>query len=122
MSYPSHARLRTVRLRPFGRGTKPCFTLTMWDTGRTGRLGHREIAYRLSCAGRTVFSGEDYGCPSHVPIDSDRCVASLMRFLTLRPGDTDAAYFEGYSREQLEFAQLFGEAMEVYCAERFGGP
>lgn len=122
MSARDHRHLRTVRLRPCGHGTKPCFTLTTWDTGRTMPLGHSVIGYRLSCAGVTVFSGEDFGCAGHVPIDSDKCLASLMSFLTLRPGDTDYDYFAGYSREQLEFAQSFGEEMAIYCAERFGEP
>jgi hypothetical protein len=36
--------------------------------------------------------------------DSLETVASLLTFLTLRPGDTDADYFAGYTPAQMEWA------------------
>lgn len=63
----------------------------------------------------TIFSGEDFGlAPQHDP-DSDTCIAALLSFLSLRPGDTDRDYFANYTSRQLSFAQTYGETLSVYA-------
>ena len=37
----------------------------------------------------------------------------LLAFLSLKPGDTDPEYFEGYTPEQLEFARQEGESLSL---------
>jgi hypothetical protein len=79
--------LRNVRL---ARG----YTLRTWATPRTDSRGQTIIGYSLrDVDGETVFEAEDFaGSPMHAD-DSDETLRSLLSFLTLRPGDTDAEYF-----------------------------
>jgi hypothetical protein len=50
-------------------------------------------------------------------IDSDESVRALLSFLTLRPGDTDAEYFENYTQEQLDFANEHAEMLSMYAID-----
>ena len=95
--------LRRVRLTPLTDGRT--FELHMWDTGRTDRRGQSFIAYRFGVVGdeAPLFEGTDFaGSPMHAD-DSDACVATLLTFLTLRPGDTDRDYFDDYTPDQLDW-------------------
>jgi hypothetical protein len=122
------SKLRCVTFRPYLPGRGPAFQLVTWDTGRFMTCSYKYLlGYRLmqeTGPGRGVvlFEGEDFGCPGHVTIDSDECVRSLMTFLCLRPGDTDAEYFAGYTEEQLAFAREHAEALalevEAWFTER----
>jgi hypothetical protein len=101
----------------------PRFALTLWDTGRV--IGGKcQLGYRLTQSEngqlRTLFEGEDFCASPLHPIDSDETVEALMGFLTLRPGDTDAEYFEGYTPEQLAFCQEQAEALTCEVEARFG--
>lgn len=130
--------LRVVRFRPYrasvGNRFRPQFRLTTWDTGRTGFGGKNLVGYRLSMGGGdkrsesvtgqpavwvTVFRGEDFACSPLHAIDSDMVIASIMGFLTLRPGDTDSDYFADYTPEQIEFAQEWAEALSCEVSARF---
>lgn len=117
--------LRRVRFTPYRKGAGPRFTLTTWDTNRTGYGGKYLVGYRLTMRegnGRPVvlFSGEDFGCaPSHA-IDSDAAVEGIMSFLTLRPGDTDAEYFADYTPAQLDYCSAHAEALSCNVSDRFG--
>ena len=116
--------IRRVRFTPYRRGRGPRFTLTLWEAPSNG--SHRAMmGYRLRMAegggaSRTLFEGEDFGCSPLHASDSDAAVEAIMSFLTLRPGDTDSEYFEGYTGEQREYCTQHAEALacEVYC--RFG--
>jgi hypothetical protein len=67
-----------------------------------------------------LFEGEAFaGSPLHAD-DSDATVAALLAFLTLRPGDTDSEYFDGYSPAQLHFAERHAEVLSAEAAFRFG--
>jgi len=48
-------------------------------------------------------------------IDSDASIGALLGFLTLRPGDTDAEYFENYTDRQREFCDTDAEALSIYA-------
>ena len=37
--------------------------------------------------------------------DADATLRALLGFLTLRPGDTDADYFDGYTQRQRAFCE-----------------
>jgi hypothetical protein len=84
------------------------FTLEVWDTNvptGTGRLAHTLLAYRLSDRGRTIFAGDSFSPPLGVCIDSDECVAALLFWFTLQPGDTDDDYFADYTQIQREWLE-----------------
>lgn len=127
--------LRTVRFRPYRKGMGPQFKLVTWDTGRTGYGGKYLVGYRLVMGGGsnrtesatgqpaawvTLFEGEDFGCSPMHAIDSDETIAGIMGFLTLRPGDTDADYFENYTPEQLAFCSEHAESLACEVEGRFG--
>ena len=107
--------LRRVWFQPYCGKDAPRFRLTTWDTGRTGYGGNYLVGYRLSIIKPgtilTLFEGEDFGCSPLHCIDSDETVAGIMGFLTLRPGDTDAEYFEDYTPEQLAYCSEHAEAL-----------
>ena len=80
--------------------------LRTWDTGRTDGRGQTRIGYAFSDpAGNVLFRGRDFcASPLHAD-DSDASLRALLGFLTLRPGDTDPEYFDGYSAAQRAFAE-----------------
>ncbi len=43
-----------------------------------------------------------------------------MGFLTLRPGDTDQEYFDGYTDNQLQYADEHAETLSCEVCSRFG--
>lgn len=111
--------IRVCEFSPYRKGCGPKFRLRLWDTGRSDELGKQVLAYALHYTGdkNPIFAGEDFHCSPMVAIDSDSCVASLMAFLTLRPGDTDAEYFAHYTDRQREFCDQHAESLagEVYA-------
>ena len=112
--------LRHVHLTPLTDGRT--FDLQTFDTGRTDWRGQTVIAYRFGVVGEPdpIFEGADFcGSPMHAD-DTDLTLASLLCFLTLRPGDTDADYFDAYTPRQREWTQDFAcEALgaDVSCFE-----
>lgn len=84
---------------------KSGFTLRLWDTGKRDWRGQTKLDYELKDGRKVVFAGDDFaGSPMHAD-DSRETVAALLGFLTLKPGDTDADYFEQYTPEQLAWCQ-----------------
>ena len=112
--------LRTVRFSPYRKGCGPTFTLETWDTGNHDSYGKWIVGYRLRSQGKTIFEGEDFCCSPMHAIDSDEAIASLMAFLTLRPGDTDREYFANYTPAQLEFCDQHAEMLACEVQSRFG--
>lgn len=116
--------LRDCRFSPYRKGMGPTFRLQMWDARTRDHRGVTCIRYRLTMLEngvRTVlFDAADYhGSPSHAD-DSDANVAGLMGFLTLRPGDTDAEYFDSYTAVQLDYAGSHAETLSCCVIDRFG--
>jgi len=64
-----------------------------------------KVKYELRLEDTTIFEGSDYK-PSPLckegPL-SKYSAAELLDILFLKPGDTDAEYFEDYTKEQLDF-------------------
>ncbi len=93
--------LRTMTLDLAGQP----YTLDTYDTHRCDRRGQTIIGYEFwePDGVEPLFEGENFaGSPLHAD-DSDETVWSLLNFLSLRPGDTDADYFDGYTRAQREW-------------------
>lgn len=119
--------LRTVVFKPYRKGMGPVFTLFMWDTNKPdGRHAMRTLlGYRLRMSDPqhrviTLFQGEDFGPSPCFADDSDKAVAALMGFLTLRSGDTDSEYFKDYTPVQEAFAAEHAEALSAEVIARFG--
>lgn len=110
--------LLTVVLEPLPESPLPQEPLRVWsessfqldlfeaakkDPEATTTLGYR--LFDREHGPRPVFEGTDFRCSPLHPVDSDRTVASLLGFLSLRPGDTDPAHFERYTPVQLEWCE-----------------
>jgi len=92
------------------------YRLRTWDANRSDPLGKSVVGYELTRPdGRVLFRAEDFACSPLRAIDSDECVRAILTFLTLRPGDTDASYFEGYTAEQMDFARSDAERLSLWC-------
>jgi len=112
--------IRRIILRPYRKDCGPVFSLTMWDSGRSDWRGCSYIRYRLTMGGRALFEGDDFaGSPMHA-IDADETAASLLGFLTLRPGDTDAEYFQDYTPAQRDYCKQHAETLAGEVYSRFG--
>ncbi|GLW26486.1 hypothetical protein Mame01_65280 [Microbispora amethystogenes] len=91
--------------------------------GRTdeGRIRWR---YRLSRRRRTIFSGSDI-CSGVgailVPSELSSAARTVLHYLTLRPGDTDADYFDSYTRAQLEWRDRYAEELSIYAMDEWCG-
>ena len=83
------------------------FELRLYETGRVDRHGKSFLAFEFfdrEFQGEDtvpLFHGEDFCCSPLHAVDSDATVATLLSFLGLSFGDTDAEYFAGYSSRQL---------------------
>jgi hypothetical protein len=86
---------------------KSGFTLRLWDTNTRDWRGQSRLAYELKDGRKVIFAGEDFaGSPMHSD-DSLETVASLLGFLTCKPGDTDSEYFDKYTEDQMDWCQSF---------------
>lgn len=111
---------RTVRFNPYRKGAGPSFTLRMFWTNGCDSAGRKAVGYRLVSEGAVLFEGADFYC--HDEADSDAAVEGIMKFLTLKPGDTDPEYFASYTPAQLEFAAQHAEYLGYEVDNRFCCP
>lgn len=94
------------------------YRLKLWETPKQATTGQWLLAYELQHPdGRVLFTDEDYGCSPMCAVDSDECVRGLLGFLTLRPGDADDEYFDGYTAEQLEWAEAEAELLSLWSVD-----
>ena len=109
-----------LRLLPPGKRCRECGE--DWPCSDSQRTDIRPDIRALHCVKLpvTLFEGEDFGCSPLHSIDSYEAVESIMGFLTLRPGDTDADYFAEYTSEQLRFCDDHAEALRCEVEARFG--
>lgn len=65
------------------------------------------LPYTFTFDGKEIFKGNDFkmGQFSLFDENSREAAIALLGFLTLRPGDTDAEYFDKYTPEQMEWAK-----------------
>ena len=45
---------------------------------------------------------------------------ATLNHLALKPGDTDAAFFDGYTADQLDFVKTYGEEISMIAYSRYG--
>ena len=94
------------------------YTLHTYATNRTDWRGQSYIGYTFASPdGDVIFSGTDFvGSPMHAD-DSDETLRALLSFLTLRPGDTDRDYFDGYTERQIAFRDCDAEALSMWAMD-----
>ncbi len=85
-------------------------TLTIEWTGND--LYNRKCwRYQLIVNDVVMFSGDDLTTPMHD--DLDGAARAALGFLTLRPGDTDADYFDGYTPAQEAWRDEHAETLSM---------
>lgn len=98
------------------------FRLTIWDTFKQEHWGKAQYGYRLTRVEggkqKVIFAGEDYHA---IPSEGrNRVCAGIMTFLTLKKGDTDSEYFDGYSEEQTRFSEQDADWVLQESIRQFG--
>jgi hypothetical protein len=78
------------------------FTLSLARIGGFERRQKWVYDFRRAGDPVALFSGTDFSTPLGTSVEG--ATKGVMGFLTLRPGDTDAEYFEAYSDAQREWA------------------
>jgi hypothetical protein len=86
------------------------------SAGRNGRR-RRHVAQPVLSPGPATFRRADFHCSPLHAVDSDATVAGVLAFLSLKPGDTDSEYFEGYTPGQRAFARAEGENLSRYAED-----
>ena len=75
------------------------------------------LTYYLYHRDELIFNGSDF-CPSPLhEFSDDSTLATLLGFLSLKPGDTDKEYFEDYTKEQLDFVNKHGEYLSLLASK-----
>jgi hypothetical protein len=77
-----------------------------------GRIRYR---YVLEQDGDVIFDGDDFRTGCWAEVDYAEAARSLLGFLTLREGDTDADYFDRYTPEQLAWRDEYAEGLSIYA-------
>lgn len=57
--------------------------------------------------------------PCHA-CDGDDAKRQVLEHLAMKPGDTDDEFFEGYSKEQLDFVDDFSDEIKMTAWDRYG--
>jgi hypothetical protein len=87
------------------------FTLRLYDTYETDRLGKHIVRYVFTMGDNVIFDDRLHCSPLHA-IDSDECVRACLDYISLRPGDTDREFFADYTPAQHEFADMYAEELQ----------
>lgn len=93
---PNHTRI-DVTARVMRRDGDKTTRQTLWERGETW------------C-----------GIPAHQTIDGDDAKECVLSLLAMKPGDTDSSYFEGWTDEQLAFAETYGDTVWIAKDDWFG--
>lgn len=92
--------------------------------GEHQQPNHTKINVVVKLNRKTIFKFGDTWCgiPSHHSIDGVYAKESVLHLIAIKPGDTDPSYFEGYTEEQLDFADSLGEQLFMAAQDRYCDP
>lgn len=86
-------------------------TITAWENGRfPSSSNHTRLDVEVRQGGRVIFEHGNY---------AKELATSLA---AMRPGDTEAEYFEGYTAEQRDWAIQNGEELSMLREARYCDP
>lgn len=119
---PNH--LFTIRIDVAKRDERRRFvTIYAFDGNHCDpRTGHNRIDVVCTLDGKTVFAKGDTWCatPCGKSIDGKDAKELVCSLIAMKPGDTDADYFKGYTLAQLAFAEEHGEYIAMIGEDRYG--
>lgn len=76
-----------------------------------------KLIYHFYHEDKLIFEGSNFKPSPLHSVSSDKTLAALLSFLSLKPGDTDKEYFEDYTQEQLDFVKKHGEYLALFADE-----
>lgn len=88
--------------------------LVITSAGRDG-FAHERWRYELYAGGSLIFDAADLSSP--IGASEDEVAHSALTFLTLRPGDVEAEYFDGYSPVQCAWRDMYAEDLSLVLYE-----
>ncbi len=115
-TYEHLFRLR-VRLEPGKGGTA---VIDAWSHEMIRRDGKSHVVCQLRFGGRTIFDPDHFAIGMPGCVDDDSAKASVLGWMSVKPGDTDAEFFDDFTPEQLEFVEHYGEELSLVRELRFG--
>lgn len=98
-------------------GSNPYCWTPGWDSA--GRI---KLTCEVKYGSEVIFPAGQLTCALHGASDGIAAKELVMSLVAMRPGDTDADYFAGYTPEQLAWATEHGESLGMererrYCDE-----
>src|SRR5580693_4288120 len=106
-----------------GSTVKTLVTIHAFDGGFQAP-NHNRIDVEVRMGGKTVFPrGATYcGLTQGFSVDGIHAKELVLSLIAMKPGDTDNEYFASYTPEQIEFAETFGEDLNMYRLDRCCDP
>jgi len=95
-------------------GSNPYGWTSGWDSA--GRI---KLTCEVKHGSDVIFPAGQLYCALHAASDSIEAKELVMSLVAMRPGDTDADYFEGYTPEQLAWVTEHGEALDMERQTRY---
>ena len=83
---------------------------------------HTRIDCELRHNGRVVFAEGDTWCAMPGVTDGNEARELVGSLFAMRPGDTDRDYFDGYTPEQVAWAEANGEELGRIVSDRYCDP
>lgn len=120
MSNPNVAFTLRIPLRsnlaPVGRVTITAYDdlVPQWDSA-----GRVRLTVEVKHGRAVIFPKGQLTCALHGTSDGIKAKELVMALVAMRPGDTDADYFEDYTAEQLAWVTEHGEAIGIEREARY---
>lgn len=117
MSRKDANRAFTLHLKPFTNEAP--IVVHVYDDLGWDDAGRIRIYLEVRQSGKVIFPrGQLYGA-LHGTSDGIRAREHALAILEMKPGDTDAEYFDGYTPEQLAWATRYGDEISCIRQERY---
>ena len=112
-----------LRLRPYRKEHDArTITVTAFDDAGWDSAGRIKMEYEVKHGKDVIFPrGTLYGAV-HGASDGIRAKEHALACVEMKPGDTDADYFAGYTPEQLEWVAAHGDAISMIRSDRYCDP
>lgn len=117
----NHDHLFTLRVQAF-KG-ESAIVIHAFDANHTDpQTGHMRIDVEVRQGGKVIFPrGATYCAVNRwTAIDSKAAKSLALSLVAMKPGDTDIEYFNGYTTEQLEWAEKYGDHLSIEREARYG--
>ena len=115
-------KLFTLKVAPYRRDyDKRQIIITAWDKPKQPSTGHHYIDIEVRHGGKVIFPrGQLYcGVNQWTTTDGMQARELVLTTVAMKPGDTDAEYFEYYTDDQKDWAMAYGEDISMVKQDRY---